>query len=178
MKTGIRSFYRITLLFMVFSLVISCAAQPLPPPEWTFEKGAVTLHVKADSQLNFYDERPHPLHVCVYQLKDPNAFNHFSDTSQRLTTLIKECDLFDPSVVSSKKLLIQPNRDALHTMDRAEGAKYFSIAAGYHKLIKNRCVRLMDIPVHTEEKGFLSRTKTQKPGPLNVELILGPKQIE
>jgi hypothetical protein len=38
-------------------------------------------------------------------------------------------------------------------------------------------IRLFEIPVVVEKKGFIRRKKIQKPGPLNIELILGPQQI-
>jgi len=36
---------------------------------------------------------------------------------------------------------------------------------------------LFDIPVVIEKKGFFGRKKIKKPGPLNIELTLGPRQI-
>jgi hypothetical protein len=62
-------------------------------------------------------------------------------------------------------------------LDRAEGAKYLAIVAGYFTLQKDRMIRLFEIPVVVEKKGFIRRKKIQKPGPLNIELILGPQQI-
>ena len=36
-------------------------------------KGDIVINIKADSQLNRYQNRPHALHICIYQLKDPNG---------------------------------------------------------------------------------------------------------
>ncbi len=176
MKNHFSSFHP-PLLFICFLLVLSCAAKPLPPPEWTFEKEAVKLRLKADSQLNLYNEKPHTLFVCVYQLRDPNAFNQRSDNEDGLYTLLK-CDAFDSSVVAFKDLIIHPGDDLTYRLDRAEGAEYCAIVAGYSRLNKERIIRLIEIPVYIEKQGTFRRTKIQKPGPLDVELTLGPTGME
>jgi predicted component of type VI protein secretion system len=114
--------------------------------------------------------------VCVYQLKDPNAFNQLAEDNDGLYKLL-ECELFDSSVATSKKLIARPGQDKNFVFDRAEGAKYVAVAAGYYVLHKDRMIRLFNIPVITEKKGFFRRKKIQKPGPLNIELTLGPRQI-
>ncbi len=178
MKHTIRSFYRIPLFLMVFSLVLSCAAKPPPPPpDWTFEKEAIQLRLKADSQLNLYNGKPHTLFVCIYQLRDPNAFTQHSENEEGLYKLLK-CELFDSSAVKSKNLIIHPGDDSTYNLDRAEGAEYCAVVAGYSRLKKERIIRLMEIPVYTEENGLFRKTRVRKPGPLNVELKLGSKQIE
>jgi type VI secretion system VasD/TssJ family lipoprotein len=50
-------------------------APPAPQADWAYEKDAVRLVFKADRELNLYNGVQHALSVCVYQLKDPNAFN-------------------------------------------------------------------------------------------------------
>ncbi len=178
MNISTRSFIRIALVFMAFSLMLSCAAKPPPPPpDWSFEKAAITLRLTADSQLNLYNGKPHTLFVCVYQLRDPNAFNQHSDSEDGLYRLLK-CELFDASAVKSKDLIIHPGDDLTYNLDRAEGAEYCAVVAGYSRLEKERIIRLMEFPVYTEEKGFLRKSKVQKAGQLNMELTLGPKQIE
>jgi hypothetical protein len=81
-------------------------------------------------------------------------------------------------VATSKKLIARPGQEMNFVLDRAEGAKYLAIVAGYFTLQKDRMIRLFNIPVVVEEKGFFKRKKIQKPGSLNIELILGPRQIE
>jgi hypothetical protein len=39
-------------------------------------------------------------------------------------------------------------------------------------------VRMFDIPVIEEKKGFIRRKKVIKPGHLTIELTLGPQQIQ
>jgi type VI secretion system VasD/TssJ family lipoprotein len=157
-------------------LLAGCASQPLAPPAWTYQKDAITVHFKADPKLNFDDGVPHTLLVCIYQLKDPNAFNQLSEDTDGIYKLL-ECGLFDPAVATAKRAILNPGQDIKMVLDRAEDAKYVAIVAGYYVLQKERMIRLFDIPVEVESSGFIKKTQTQKPGNLDITLELGPSQI-
>lgn len=172
-----KKYFQAIYLLLVIFLMYSCASQPLPPPEWRYEKEAIHIHINADSQLNLSEGMPHTLLICVYQLRDPNVFNQLADHNDGLYKLL-ECDLFDASVTSSKRLIINPGQDSDLVLDRSEGSKYVAILAGYYSIQKERILRLLDIPVIVEKKGWIKRTKIKKPGPLNIELTLGPRQIQ
>jgi type VI secretion system VasD/TssJ family lipoprotein len=172
----LKPYLNVMLLVMVSSMIYSCASQPLVPPQWQYEKEAITLHLKADADLNLEEGSPHTLLLCVYQLKDPNVFNQLAGDDDGIYKLL-ECELFDVAVATSKKLIARPGQDMNFVFDRAEGAKYVAVVAGYYVLQKDRMIRLFEIPVVTEKKGFFVRKKLQKPGPLTIELTLGPRQI-
>ncbi|MBC2713132.1 MAG: type VI secretion system lipoprotein TssJ [Desulfosarcina sp.] len=154
----------------------ACAAKQLPPPQWTYEKEAIRLHIKADNKLNLDEGEAHTLLLCAYQLSDPNTFNQLSNDQDGLYTLL-ECSLFGDGAATSKRMIIQPGQDINITLDRAEGARYVAIVAGYYILEKDRMVKMVDIPEYVEKKGFIKKTKTRRPAPLNIDLILGPQQI-
>jgi type VI secretion system VasD/TssJ family lipoprotein len=156
-------------------LLGACAAQS-PPPDWTYEKDAVAVHLEADTNLNYDEGVPHTLMVCLYQLKDPNAFNQLSDDSDGIYKLL-ECDLFDSAVATAKRVIVRPGKTVDFRMDRAEGAKYVAVVAGYYVLEKERMIKLYEIPVVVNKKGLLRRTKVSKPGDLKIDLELGPSQI-
>lgn len=158
-------------------LLTACASQPLPAPDWTYQKDAITIHLMADSKLNYDDGVPHTLLVCIYQLKDPNAFNQLSEDTDGIYKLL-ECGLFDSGVATAKRAIMNPGQDIKMVLDRAEDAKYVAIVAGYYVLQKDRMIRLFDIPVEVESSGFIKKTKVQKPGNMNIELHLGPSQIK
>lgn len=169
----------IGVLFVVGILVavISCAGKPLPPPQYTYGKGGITLHLKADAQLNLYQGSSHTLLICTYQLRDPNGFNQLSGDEDGLYKLL-ECGPFDASVTNVKRLIVQPGQNVSFTLDRAEGTKYVGFIAGYSQLAKDKIVRLFKIPIIVEKKGLLRTTKIQKPGPLELEILLGPQGIK
>jgi type VI secretion system VasD/TssJ family lipoprotein len=164
------------VLLIISSIIYACASQPLPAPEWQYEKEAIKLHLKADPKLNLEGGTPHTLLVCVYQLKDPNAFNQLAGDEDGIYKLL-ECGLFDAAVATSKRVIARPGQDITLALDRAEGAKYLAVVAGYFTLQKDRMIRLFNSPVVVEKKGIISRKKIQKPGPLNIELVLGQQQI-
>ena len=158
-------------------LVWSCASKQLPAPQLEYEEDAITIHVKADPQLNLSDGKPHTLLVCVYQLKDPNAFNQLTGDQEGLYRLL-ECGLFDASAVGAKKFIIQPGQNTTFNLDRAQGATYVGVAAGYYLIERERIVRLYEIPVVIEKKGIIKRTKRKKLETLEIDLRLGPQQIQ
>lgn len=168
----------LSLLLIVFG-TCSCGSKIVVPtkPEMKYEEKAIKIHLKADSQLNLHKGTPHTLSICIYQLKNPNTFNQLADDDDGLYSLL-ECSLFDASVVGSKRLIIHPSEDKIHVLDRAEGAKYVAIVAGYYLLHKDRMVRFFNIPVLEIKKGWIKQTKTLKQGPLDIELVLGPQQIQ
>jgi len=176
----------IRLIIWICALLISftfysCAPKPIPvtPAEWRYEESAVRLHLTADPLLNLYNEVAHALHLCVYQLKDPNAFNHFAGSSDGIAHLL-QCQLFDHAVANARAFSIQPGTEQPLILDRAEGARYLGIATGYQLLEKEQTIRLIKIPIVLEEikKGRITIETVQKPGILNVNLNLGSRQIE
>ncbi len=171
-----KCFETLFLLLLIF-VVSSCASQPPVPPEWRYEKEAINVRLRADALLNLYDGAPHTLHICVYQLKDPNAFNQLSEDEEGLYKLL-ECGGFDSSVISHKRLSIQPGQDATFVVGRAEGARYVALVAGYYVLRKDSMVRLFDVPVIVKRRSFFSRTKVSRAAPLSIDLGLGPQQIK
>ncbi len=180
MKKHFRMLYllpSVILLCSCASKSVPVASEQIPVSQWSYEEEAIHLDLKADSQLNLYDGNPHTLHICVYQLRDPNAFEPLTGDEDGLYELL-ECGSFDPSVRSSKILIMRPGQHANISLDRAEETKCVAIVAGYYSLEKDGIIRLFDIPEVVEKAGTFGRTKTARPGKLNIELALGPQQID
>jgi type VI secretion system VasD/TssJ family lipoprotein len=157
------------------ALLFSCASAPLvqQPPEWGYEKDAISLRFTGDPHLNLFQKQAHSLIVCLYQLKDLNGFSQLSDEKDGLPKLL-DCSRFDPSVTYAKRLVIQPNQKNTQSLDRTEGAKYLGCVAGYYTLRKESSIRSYPIPLTDLEKN--SRLP-QKPAKLSLDLYLGPLGI-
>ncbi len=153
---------------LIFTMLICSCAAISSPPKYEYEKEAVRISLKSDPRLNLYQGSPHTLVVCTYQLKDPNAFNQLVDEKDGLSKLL-ECSHFDPSVTYSRMLVIQPGQELKESLDRAEGAKYLGIVAGYFTLEKEHVVRLFQIPVSGLSKKAVS---------LDIDLYLGPHEVQ
>jgi type VI secretion system VasD/TssJ family lipoprotein len=145
--------------------------------EWRYEKDGIRLRLVGDPKLNFFQGSATTLMICVYTLKDPNAFNQMGEEKEGMTKLL-ECGRFDPSVTGTKRIVIQPGQEVNEAMDRAEGAKYVALVAGYYSLQKEKAVRLIPVPVLLEVKGLIFRDKTHIPAILNIDLYLGPQAIQ
>jgi hypothetical protein len=128
----------------------------------------------------FVQALAHALHLCAYQLKDPTAFNQLAETPEGISKLL-QCQRFNSGVAKAGVLSrsgIQPGDFLTLTLDRAEGARYFGIVAGYQILDKERTVRLINIPVVVEIIISAQQIeRVQKPDLLNIDLHLGPQQI-
>jgi type VI secretion system VasD/TssJ family lipoprotein len=164
-----RFFPQAVLFIIILSLVCSCATRT--PPRWEYEQDAITISLEADNQLNFRDGISHTLSVCIYQLKDPNTFHQLSDDTDGIYQLL-DCSIFDASVAVTKRLIVNPNQALSVSLDRAEGAKYVAVVAGYYTIEKDKILRFYKIPV--KKKGLGGKYVPKK---LDVRLVLGPKQI-
>jgi type VI secretion system VasD/TssJ family lipoprotein len=126
-----------------------CASGPPPAP--VFQKEAIRLNLKADARLNLYQASPHTLLVCTYQLVDPNGFNQLVDEPNGMAKIM-ECGRFDSSVAATKRFVMQPGSEVREMIDRAEGAKYIGLAAGYYTTQKDKPFRLYRLPVKMGKK--------------------------
>ena len=164
------------ILLAVLSTVYACTT--IIPPKWEYEEEAIKLQIKASSDLHWQDDKPHTLHLCVYQLRDRNEFDHLAGYDEGLSSLVNyRCEFVDPTVIKPESLFVYPGKPQSVTLSRAREAKYIAIAAGYERLSKDRSTKVIEIPLITVTKGFISRKKIQKPGHLNIEIILGKEQI-
>jgi type VI secretion system VasD/TssJ family lipoprotein len=106
-----------------------------------FRKEDIIILIKGDPQLNRYQKNAHSLFLCIYQLKDPNTFNQYADEIDGIAKLM-ECRRFDSTVANAKRLVIQPGQELKDVRDRAEGARFLGIVAGYYGLVKEKAIYL------------------------------------
>ncbi|GAB6909182.1 Type VI secretion system outer membrane lipoprotein TssJ [Desulfosarcina cetonica] len=157
-------------------LMAACAAKQLPPPQWSFARDAILMRVQADPKLNFEDGDAHTLLLCTYQLSDPNTFNQLAGDQDGIYKLLA-CNLFGDGAVASKRVFLQPDQTIQMRLDRAEGARWVAVVAGYSVLEKSRIAKMVEIPEVVEEKGFFKKTRTRKPAKMDIDLVMGPQQI-
>jgi predicted component of type VI protein secretion system len=112
--------------------------------------------------------------MCVFQLSDPNVFSELSKSVDGLNKLL-QCSRFDASVAGFRRIIVQPGDVKQIVLDRAEGAKWLGIAAGYYNMNPDFVTRLFEIPIMKERK-MLIFTKPV-PGKLSINLVLGPDKI-
>lgn len=155
------------LLLGIAVFVSSCCSIGGQKTEWRHEKKAISLQMVGDERLNLYQEKPHSLILCVYHLKDLNAFNQMLDQKGGLPLLL-DCGRFDPSVTYAKRFVLQPKQKLEEAMDRTEGAKYVGVVAGYYDLRKENSSRSIQIPLSI----------MNNPKKVDIRLNLGPNALE
>jgi type VI secretion system VasD/TssJ family lipoprotein len=156
----------LSLVFLLMVAVMLSACAGGTPADVKYKEKAIHVNLTADSRLNLHQGSPHALVLCLYQLKDPNAFNQLVEEKDGLLKLL-DCSRFDASVANAKRIIIQPGQVEKQDLDRAEGAKYVALAAGYYAF-KERPTRIYSVPVG----GLLGKDE------LSINLYLGPQLMQ
>ncbi len=165
------------LLILMIPLISACSFLPASPPQWDMQKEGIILHLKSDNKLNVEKGKAYTLYFVIYQLASPNVFNQLSEDEEGLSKLLSS-KIFDPSVTSVKSIVIYPGTDVTYKIDRAEGARYIGVVAGYRTMTSERMVRSFDIPVQVKIDNIFKLSQKLVPGVLDINLKLGPQQIE
>lgn len=175
----------LTSLFLLSLVLLSCSSArnatgslptPLPvtnPADWSYQKAGISLHLRADPKLNLFRNTPHTLLLCIYHLRDPNGFQQLQSEKDGLQRLL-DCNRFDSSVMHARTLVVQPGQEIEELMDRADGAKFIGIAAGYYKGDRKLVTRAYPVPLLEEIRGGGVAQITQR---LSIHLYLGPHGI-
>jgi type VI secretion system VasD/TssJ family lipoprotein len=163
---------------LAFILTFSACAQTVKKADWRLQKEAVLFHIKADHKLNLYNGREHTLYVCFYQLNDAKSLERIAQDTKGIYKLL-ECGLFDESVISSESNVIHAGENITLTFDRAEGAKFVAVVAGYSGTLSDeRVLRLYKIPTYKKCESFFKSNYRCVPCSMEIQLNLGPNQIE
>ena len=166
-------FVYVVIAVCTICMFSGCGGKQPPPPEpqWLYEKDAITLRFKADQMLNMSDGTAHTLMLCVYQVRDESMLSQLATNEDGIYQLL-DCENFDSSVRSAKRLIIHPGQDLTFVMDRLAGTRKVGFVAGYSQLQKERMIRTVDIPV------LISKDqKSAVAVPLKAVVNLGSEQI-
>jgi len=171
MKNYVR---RIIGLFLLLAFSISLSSCGLfksasRPPDAPYIKGGINFHLRGDGRLNVYQQVPHALIVCAYQLKDANAFNQTLEEKEGLAKLL-ECHRFDGSVHYAKRLIVQPGQDIYEAMEKTDGTHMLGIVAGYYNFDRKKATKVLALPM----SGI---PMFRKPGGIDIALLLTDQEI-
>lgn len=170
--------YFIPLLCCLFMLSACGPKQPSAPPkpEWAYAKDNIIMHFKASPLLNMTDNAPHTLMVCLYQLRNKSMFEQLAANEDGIYQLL-DCEAYNSSVNSVKRVYIHPNQNLSIVMNRLAGTRYLGIVAGYYVLQKERMIRIIDIPIFITEHSAIMRKQSAHADKLNLIINLGSEQI-
>ncbi|WP_129126963.1 type VI secretion system lipoprotein TssJ [Geomonas oryzae] len=134
---------------LVIGVMAGCLTAACSPQVRGGQGEVILLRVQTDPQLNRYEKTSHALMLCLYQLREPEGFRLLSEARDGLPRLL-ECGRFDASVVSVRKIVVQPGQTVSQNCEKAEGARYIGIATGYYQQGK-KATELVPLP--TESRG-------------------------
>ncbi len=163
----------LSLVALAFLFVFAgCATTPPGEPIPTYQRDAVSLTLTASSHVNLYGGLPHAIVLCVYQLSNPSVFQQMLEEEDGVNKLLA-CQNFDASVKGRRRIVVQPAEKKAVVMDRAEGARYLGIVAGYYKRIPGSFSRLVPFPI--VETGTFRKQKVL--GEIQMDIELGDEGI-
>ena len=203
-KAGARALFRPFFftnwlaLALVCLLLGACAGKdnaageqppPAPPPPqpaenpqdvvWAFAPKALHIAIQADAKANAVRELPHAVSLCIYQTASPAGLQAKAATKEGLAELL-QCRSVPPDSVQADHYYVQPGATLTFTLDRAEGARYLAVVAGFDSLEPASCFAVQDMPIHTETFRtwtLLSTYSTYSAASMNVDIRLQSSRI-
>lgn len=112
-------------------LAPGCAGNTKEVPPYV--KDAIGIQIKAASDLNFFNNQSHTVVLVVYELSDPNIYKQMLEGSDGIVQLL-EGKQFDSSVLSRRRVIVQPGDATSFVMDQVEGARYVAVVAGFYSM--------------------------------------------
>ncbi len=174
---GLCAWSRLICSVLVALSLAACSGTSTPPqPDWSMAEKGIRLTFRADSQVNFYDDQPHTVTVAVYQLAEPAAFNQlltFPSGIQQV--LIGGKDL--PASLAADHFYLQPGENIEKVYDRAEGAKWVVVAAGFFAATPQKSAVLEKIEFE-EQRSWLTLQKNVVIQPFVKTVLLGKDEMK
>jgi len=156
LKPDVRRYLWLPLL----AVLCSCASAPtelvIEDDDWVYEDRAISITVKAPSDLNSVSGRPHSLALGVFQLNDPNTFSGLSTTMEGAVQLLQKGRI-DDTVANFTIVNIRPGESRRVQLNRAKTAQYVGLIAGYFELNPKNDVELFPIPLKAIKRGLVEK---------------------
>ncbi|WP_174769899.1 type VI secretion lipoprotein TssJ [Paraburkholderia hayleyella] len=140
--------------------------------KWAYAADGLKIVWQADAHLNEAEGQPHALALVAVQMEDPAAFTAYAGATDKLAELLA-ASVPPPGFLSLTPFFVQPGAQGSITLPRMEKAQYVGIVAGYYGFDPARIVRLYRIGVQVDTHGWVVKTRSAAPVPLQVTLVLG-----
>ncbi len=146
--------------FLLLVFLAACSSTPteltVDPDGWVYEKRAITVSVKAPSDLNSVSGRPHSIAIGIFQLSDPNTFSGLSVTTEGAVELLQKGQI-DETVASFSLVKVRPGEQKKVTLNRSQTAQYLGVIVGYFNLNPSKDVKVFPIPLRAQERGLVEK---------------------
>ena len=138
---------------LLFVLTACASSAPSPEPNWARAEKGIELTFQADPQVNFYEGQPHTVTVCVFQVDESSAFQKlltYPSGVQKMLSASKDL----PASLAADRFYLEPGETRQKVYDRAAGAKWIVIAAGYFSVPPDKAAIVKKIDVEVERSWF------------------------
>jgi len=172
-------FKKLLLIGLSVGVLSACAAlekkEAGAQQDVSAKKKGIRLDVKADKRLNFFNNQSHTLVLVIYQMNEPNYFEQLAMTPEGIGDLL-EAKPNDASIVSRRKLLVQPGENKQVYIDRSKAGNYIGVLAGYFSDDVRGVSRMLNTDIR-EHNMFFWRPSDGDPADTLIGLSLGAEKI-
>lgn len=177
-----------TVLFLSFFLTIVMAGcssvhtEPNPSSRirgkthWTFAKKAIRLHVTAPADLNRYHHHPHTLVIGIIQARNPNDLESLKNDPDAALDLLSSGE-GNSAHLAIRRYIVWPGADQGITLDRLRKTMYLGIIAGYSGYGSRKDFVMLPIPVEVRKSGIIFKSRSYRPAPSGLSIILGRSHV-
>lgn len=117
----------------------------VPTEDWVAEQDALGLRIEATEQLNFGRGSAHTAAIFVLQARDPSNIKTQLETPADTYRLLRRGN-DDPDVLAIDRRIVEPGRQTVMKVDRADRARYFILVVGALEFDTNNSARVVEIP--------------------------------
>lgn len=137
------------------------------------------VNLNASGDLNLTDGQPHAVSLCIYQMKTVEPLTARAATREGLIELL-QCRADPAESVKATHRYVQPGEEAFFPLDRADGARFIAVVAGYDHLEPQASFRSAPIPMHGENSHtwYLMPHTVYSPGLMQADIRLDAAHIE
>ena len=186
---------RLLLPLVLAAALCACSGQQppepgtLPPPTpaetpegvvWARAPEGIRISLTASADANLVNDDPHVVTICIYQAKTVEGLTARAATREGLIELLQCRPDFSESVKATQRY-VQPGEEAIFTLERAEGARYLAVVAGFDHLDPAACYASTPIPIHTETTRpwyLFPKSTSYTAAPMDAVLHLDAGQVD
>jgi len=164
----------------------------IPTGDWVAEQEAFGFRVRAAEQLNYQQGSSHTVALYFLQTKNPGQLARQFETPTEVYRLLRR-GTDDPAVLAQDREIVEPGRELVVSIDRAERARYVALVVASLNFDRMRSTRIIPVPqVYDVPRGRerwtvsnivsalnpFSSEPDPRPGHILGWLALGPEGID
>ncbi|WP_080420114.1 type VI secretion system lipoprotein TssJ [Burkholderia ubonensis] len=143
---------------------------------WDYAPDELRIDIDSSTRLNEYRNTSHTLLLAIFQTGDAQALRNLADDPDQMRKALAG-SAAEAGFIQTTRYVVAPSASVALSIDRAQQARYIGIVAGYYDADGPRAVRLFDVPLKVEKRGWFSPTYRATPRTLELKLRLGAHSI-